>query len=84
MGQGLREPPGLRMVLARLMESTDLVPTYIRLVGWEERSTKECPFPDRVAPNPVTPALILKVVGLVSPQRSLELSDMHPLSWSLE
>ena len=30
-----------RVVLARLMESTDLVPALAELVGWEECSTKE-------------------------------------------
>ena len=45
---GLRASPGHRIVLARLLENTDFMPTHIWLAGWIENATKEYPFPERV------------------------------------
>lgn len=79
------------MMLARLIENTDLVPTYTRPDVWEESSTKKqkqwklsvLPSLERVAPFSVPPALALNLVNLVPPL-SLELFELLPMIWSLE
>lgn len=61
------------MMLARLTESTDLVPTYTRPDGSDKSSRKEqwqlpvLPSLGRVAPSPALLALTLKLFTLVPP-----------------
>lgn len=72
-------------VLARLVESTDLVSAYSGLVGWEESSIKErwsllvLLSLERVALTLASPALTLKFVSLIPPYISLVFFDLLPL-----
>lgn len=80
---------GGKMVLYKLIESTDLVPTCARAAGWQEISTKEkcclpvLPYLGRVAPCP--PAVFtLKLVNLVPFCVFLVIFEVLPLCWSLK
>lgn len=90
-GLGYQGYTGEGQMLARFMESTDVVPTCAGPVGWEKEfneGTMACPlvflFPERVTLFPNPAALSLKLSNLVPLHVSQTLSELLPLCWSLE
>lgn len=77
-------------LLARLMEYTDLVPTYLHQAGWvgvsstkEQWSLAQLPYLERVAPIPAILAVALKIVNLLPPRMSLVFFKLLSLCWSI-
>lgn len=73
------------MMLATIMESSDLAPTCAMPIGWEENPTKEqwqlpvLQASERVAPTPASRDLTPKLVNLPFPHMSLALFKLVPL-----
>lgn len=90
-GLGYQGNTGVGQMLARFMESTDVVPTCAGPVGWEKEfneGTMACllvfPSPERVTLFPNPAALSLKLLNLDPLHVSEALSELLPLCWSLE
>lgn len=76
-------------LLARLMEYTDLVPTYLYQAGWVGEFNKGTMEPGRTSipgkscPNPCHSSVALKIVNLLPPRMSLVFFKLLSLCWSI-